>query len=166
TLILLYPIKALGDLKAEANINLEICGEGEEEPYLVGLAKELGIDDSVQFNGFQSSINQYMAKSDLLILPSLYEGMPNVVVEALAYSVPALVSSIPAHTLLFTSGEVEFFENDNVDSLTKKLKTIFRGEIDLRKSLDHARKFVASRTVNSIATQCLAYYDGVIRGKN
>lgn len=73
-----------------ANAVLRIAGDGEQRGQLEALARELGIDAQVEFLGFRSDIPALMASSDLFVLSSDYEGLPAVVVEALASDCPVI----------------------------------------------------------------------------
>lgn len=71
---------------------LTIAGEGPERARLETLVRELRIADRVQFAGHVAGIEGLLAGSDCLILSSDYEGLPAVVVEALAAGVPVLAT--------------------------------------------------------------------------
>jgi glycosyltransferase involved in cell wall biosynthesis len=72
-----------------------ILGEGREEKRLKKTAEELDIQDSVDFLGFQHNPYGYLARADLYVLPSLYEGFPNALLEAMALGVPAIATRCP-----------------------------------------------------------------------
>lgn len=76
------------------DLTLLHCGEGPEEARLRALAEELGAADRVQLRGRvpREDIPTYMRAADLFALYSGYEGMPHVVLEALAAGVPVVVS--------------------------------------------------------------------------
>ncbi|HAL61297.1 MAG TPA: hypothetical protein DCP08_02695 [Chloroflexi bacterium] len=61
-----------------------ILGEGPLRAELEGLAARLGIKEAVSFLGYQRDVAGYMAASDLVVLSSLREGLPNALLEALA----------------------------------------------------------------------------------
>lgn len=69
---------------SEAGDTLAICGEGRERATLELLAKELGIASRVRFTGFCDTVRDQLARHDILLLSSVYEGQPGVVVEALS----------------------------------------------------------------------------------
>lgn len=76
-------------LQLWANTNLPssrllILGEGPQREEFVALSHKLGIQDRVTFLGFVDNPWPYVAASDALLLPSRWEGMPNVALEALA----------------------------------------------------------------------------------
>ncbi len=74
---------------------LIVMGSGEEEENLRAYSKQLGVDESVIFAGFQDNPFRYIAKSDLFVLSSLWEGFANVIVEAMACGVPVVATSCP-----------------------------------------------------------------------
>lgn len=67
-------------------------GDGELRPSIEQMAKKLGIYDSVRFLGIRSDVNKILGISDVVVFPSLYEGMPNSIIEAQAAGVPCILS--------------------------------------------------------------------------
>ena len=74
---------------------LLIYGEGEPKDDLVSLAKTLNIDEVVKFMGFSSDMKNVYKEAKLLVMTSDYEGMPNVMLEALASSLPVISTDCP-----------------------------------------------------------------------
>jgi glycosyltransferase involved in cell wall biosynthesis len=72
------------------NAVLKIAGDGEQRQELEQLARTLGIAEKVEFLGFVGDISSLMASADLFVLSSDYEGLPAVVVEALACNCPVI----------------------------------------------------------------------------
>lgn len=75
---------------ARPSDTLTIAGEGPERCAIERLAGELGIGDRVHLAGHLATIDPLMAEADAFLLSSDYEGLPGVVVEALAAGVPVL----------------------------------------------------------------------------
>ncbi len=73
-----------------------IYGQGPEAARLAGLVQQLGLRTKASFMGWVSS-TAIWPRVDLLLAPSLHEGMPNAVLEAVAAGVAVLASDIPAH---------------------------------------------------------------------
>ncbi len=80
-----YPliIKAFYKLNIK-NAQLLILGSGEDEEKLKTMVKKFGIENKVKFLGFQSNPFKYLSRSDIFVLGSNNEGLPNVLIEALA----------------------------------------------------------------------------------
>jgi glycosyltransferase involved in cell wall biosynthesis len=72
--------------------DLLIVGEGKEKVALAQLAQRLAVADRVRFVGWRDDIPAIVAAADLLVLPSRWEGMPNVVLEAMAAGKPVVAT--------------------------------------------------------------------------
>lgn len=71
---------------------LIILGRGELETYLSMLIKQLGLEKNVIILEFQKNPYPYLDHSDIFILPSLFEGMSNAILDAIACELPIIVS--------------------------------------------------------------------------
>ncbi len=69
---------------------LMILGEGEDRPTLTTLASSTGFAEDIAFPGFVENPYKYLAHSSLFVLSSLWEGLPTVLIEALALAVPVV----------------------------------------------------------------------------
>ena len=78
--------------KQEPNSRLLLIGQGERENEIRQKAQALGVLDRVIFTGVRSDIPSLLSAADVFVFPSLYEGMPNTVIEAQALSLPCFVS--------------------------------------------------------------------------
>jgi glycosyltransferase involved in cell wall biosynthesis len=74
---------------------LTILGDGPDRASLEARAAALGLASAVRFAGFQENPFGYFAAADLFVLSSRYEGLPNVVLEALACGCPAVACDCP-----------------------------------------------------------------------
>ncbi len=77
-------------VKSKQSSRLIILGKGPEENKLKKIADKLGIRNTVDFVGFQQNPFSWMAKADVFVLSSLYEGLPNTLVEAMACGTPVV----------------------------------------------------------------------------
>lgn len=85
-------IEALAQLPA--NVKLLICGEGVERESLESEIARLGLDGRASLLGFRSDMAEIMAACDALVFPSVHEGLPVSVMEAMASGLPVIASSI------------------------------------------------------------------------
>lgn len=89
-------LKAFSELRKEKLCRLVIIGEGELKYDLLDLAKFLKIEADVLFLGFQKNPFKFMAHSTVFALPSIFEGFPNALVEAMAAGCPVVASDCQA----------------------------------------------------------------------
>lgn len=89
-------LRAFALLAARRPGRLIVLGEGEQRPHLTRLAQNLGIADQVDFPGFQNNPFAFMARARLFALSSAYEGMPNVLIQAMACGTPVVSTDCPS----------------------------------------------------------------------
>ena len=75
--------------------SLTVLGEGPDRAALMARAQALGLEAAVRFAGFQDNPYAYFANADVFVLSSRYEGLPNVVLEALACGCPVVAFDCP-----------------------------------------------------------------------
>ena len=100
--VLLHALKRLRD--RGTNARLVVVGEGDDRPRLEALTAELGLQDAVRFAGWQSDTKPYFEAMDLFALSSFREGLPNVLLEAMALGVPCLATRIAGVPKLIEHG--------------------------------------------------------------
>jgi glycosyltransferase involved in cell wall biosynthesis len=81
------------------------AGEGEERSRLLDRARQLQIADRVRFLGDRQDVPALLACSDLFVLPSLYEGLPMSILEAMAAGCPVVATSVGGIGEAVTDGE-------------------------------------------------------------
>ena len=86
-------IKAFAIAQQNCSARLIILGEGEERPQLEALVKELGLEDKVSLPGFVNNPFAYMAQAALFVLSSAWEGLPTVLIEAMAVGTPVVATN-------------------------------------------------------------------------
>jgi glycosyltransferase involved in cell wall biosynthesis len=101
-----YLIDALAMLKVkQAEVHLLIVGEGKQRAKLQAQVESLGLRQAVKFLGERGDARQIIGALDLLVLPSLTEGLPNVVLEAFAYKTPVVATAVGGVPELVKDGE-------------------------------------------------------------
>ncbi len=85
-------LQAFARLRSRRPCRLVILGEGKQRRLLESKAREWGIDEHVSLPGFVENPFAYLARADLFVLSSAWEGSPNVLIEALALGVPAVAA--------------------------------------------------------------------------
>ncbi len=83
-------IRAFAQVRQKRPARLMILGEGTERPRLEALVQKLGIAADVALPGFVANPYAYMAKASAFVLSSLFEGLPTVLIEAMAAGAPVV----------------------------------------------------------------------------
>jgi glycosyltransferase involved in cell wall biosynthesis len=82
------------ELVGDPPLRLVLVGEGPERPRIEGLCRSLNLTNVVIFAGQQGDIDPYYGIADVFLLPSLSEGCPNVLLEAMAAGVPVVATAV------------------------------------------------------------------------
>lgn len=86
-------ISALSQLKRRDYLCL-IAGQGDDRTMLEAMVGSLGLNDRVRFLGFRSDLAALLGQVDFMVLPSRYEGMPIVILEAMAAGCPIVATRV------------------------------------------------------------------------
>ncbi|CZT33281.1 glycosyltransferase [Rhizobium sp. 9140] len=81
-------------IERHPSLALLLVGSGEEQARVVALASELGVADAVRFLGHREDIADLVACADLFVLPSLFEGLPLALLEAMSLGIPVVATKI------------------------------------------------------------------------
>jgi len=99
-------LRAAAMIAAEVpDVDFLVVGEGGERAALEALARRLGLGARVVFTGLRHDVPRLLAAVDVFALTSLYEGFPNVLLEAMATGAVAVATDVGGCRELVTSGE-------------------------------------------------------------
>lgn len=109
-------IRALAEIKNN-NIVYAICGKGTLESYLKKLADNLAVSNRVFLLGFRTDVTEICKAADIFVFPSLQEGLPVALMEAIASGLPVICSKIRGNVDLMSGNEEYLFPVHNQESL-------------------------------------------------
>lgn len=109
-----FAIEILAKLPNRENFKMLFLGSGKLEEECKLLASKLGVSDSVIFAGSVENVTPYLSAMDLFIAPSLYEGLPLVLVEAQANGLNLIVSNAITKEVNLTN-RMQFLSLENKD---------------------------------------------------
>lgn len=89
-------LRAFAEVRRQRPARLLILGEGEDRPALEALATELAVADDLALPGFQENALAFMAGSAVFALSSAWEGLPTVLIEALAAGTRVVSTDCPS----------------------------------------------------------------------
>lgn len=156
-------LKASISALAATDAHLLVIGQDKQQSRYENLARSLGCEKRIHFLGVQNNVIPFYHAADSLILPTLYDPFPNVILEAMACGLPVITS--------FTCGGAEFiidgkqgFVCDALDvpALTAAAVAIPQRTLDSRMG-DLARERVLPCSPQQLATQLHALYQQVLQ---
>jgi glycosyltransferase involved in cell wall biosynthesis len=100
---------------------LDIVGEGDMEFEYKALIKEYKLEDRIYIHPFTNNIQQYYSNAQVYVLSSRWEGMPLVLVEAMAHGLPIVTSDLPVCKEILGDFGM-FFKNEDIDELAQRLE--------------------------------------------
>jgi glycosyltransferase involved in cell wall biosynthesis len=158
-------IRAFQEVKKDIKrARLVIVGEGPLDNMLQDLVDRLGLSDSILFTGFQMDVASIISTFDVAVLPSYFEGMGRVILEAMAMEKPVVASRVGGipdlvkdnvNGLLITPGDIKGLSNALKKLLNDKGLANIMGR-DGRKGITD--KFSADamvRSISNIYIECL-----------
>ncbi len=111
--------------KFENNAKLMLCGDGPLRNEIEMLIKSLGIEDKVIFTGVVSMIYRYLMAMDIMLFPSIFEGLPISVIEAQVTGVPVLYSDVITKEVALTDLAQRMSLSENALAWAKRAMTIY-----------------------------------------
>lgn len=156
-------LKASISALAATDAHLLVVGQDKQQSRYENLARSLGCEKRIHFLGVQNNVIPFYHAADSLILPTLYDPFPNVILEAMACGLPVITS--------FTCGGAEFIVDGkqgfvcdalDVPALTAAAVAIPQRTLDSRMG-DLARERVLPCSPQQLATQLHALYQQVLQ---
>ena len=158
-------IEAFQEIKNRINeAKLVIVGEGYLQDHLSDLVQRYGLNESVLFTGFQKNVSEIIATFDVAILPSFFEGMGRVLLEAMAMEKPVVASRVGGipdlvddglNGFLISPGDVKELSDAIMKVLTDKDMADHMGKQGRKKVTDQFSAETMVQSIEKIYTQCL-----------
>ncbi|HVL18655.1 MAG TPA: glycosyltransferase [Gemmatimonadales bacterium] len=168
TVARLDPQKGLHHLVAAAALVPEarvmVVGEGPERPALETEIARLGLGDRVHLLGFRSDVPDLLAASDLFVLPSLFEGLPLSILEAMAAGKPVVATAIGGNDEAVVDGATGLLvPPGDPQALADAIRALLR-DPERRRRLGEAgrRRAEAEFSATAMVRRVAAVYDELL----
>jgi len=141
-----------------------LCGEGPLRATVERWLRERGIADRVRLLGYAPAVWGWMKRAAVLVSPSIFEGRPNVVLEAMACGCPLVASDIPAHREFLDDGSALLVKPDLPTALADAIVSVLSLREAAGRRADRARAKAAEWSVPAIGRQYDRIYRDVLAG--
>jgi len=154
-------IKAMAVEGLSPDIHLHIVGLGPREQELRALAESLGVAHRVHLLGFRRNIYDYIAHCNALLIPSLHEGLPYTLLEAMALGAPIIASRVGGLAEVLQDGVTALLTPlQDVDSLALAIVRLYRDqEFCLRLGKEGRRLQQAKYSLEAMTKNYLTVYE-------
>ena len=145
-------------VKQYPNIILTVVGDGPLKRDLIKSANK-----NIKFLNWTNDIKKYFLKSDLFILPSYYEGLPNALIEAAYYNIPSISTDCSgAKDILLNNKGGYIIQIDNFIELKEKIIVVMTKYKDAKKKASYAKINVSNYSI----LNCEKYYQLALKELN
>ncbi|NIM91388.1 MAG: glycosyltransferase [Candidatus Aminicenantes bacterium] len=161
-----YLIKGISELaKRHPNLVLFLVGDGPLRNELIAETKELNITDKVFFLGHVNNIPQVLKLFDIFVLPSLKEGFPWAILEAMAAKKAIVATEVGGVPEMIKDGESGVLvKPGDIDSLVKKTRALLIDSRLREKLGEAAQKRVAQKfTLKKMIEETESFYEELIQ---
>lgn len=117
--------------KLDENAKFFCVGEGSLRPEIERMIKSLGLEDKVILTGMRKDAENFMSCFDVLIFPSIFEGLPLTLIEAQAAGLPCLISDTITKEVIVSDNLVKYESIENTPAVWAK-KAVNMGISDSR----------------------------------
>jgi len=157
-------LKAFSEI-ADLNARLLIVGEGPDGSELKNLVSSLGINQKVEFLGNRSNVSEVLARSDVFLMSSAWEGLPIALIEATLTGLPVIVTNVGGCAeVVHTCANGFVVDNLEVEDYAMALRKMV-GDAELRASFSrNALAFSGAFEIEQAVDKHLRLYKGVSSG--
>lgn len=133
-------------LERHADWQLLFVGEGPLRASMAEWIAQRGLDQSIHIAGWRAEVPAILKAADVLALPSLWEGMPNIVLESMAAGLPVVVSRVEGTAELIRDGETGMLVSPNsVTELEQAIEAVL-ADRDFSARLSHAAQLTVQKS--------------------
>jgi glycosyltransferase involved in cell wall biosynthesis len=149
-----YLINSMKKIHEELpDARLILVGDGEEREHLEALSIQLGLQKYVEFIGIVSheKVKTFMQQADVFVLPSLSEGFPNVILEAMACGLPIIASHVGGIPDIITNDTNGYLvEVKDTNDMANKILLLLSDDALRKKISDNNRNLVKKYTWENV----------------
>ncbi len=159
---LIESIKLFNSHPATKNYQFLIIGDGPEKDKSLSLINSYDLEN-VHLLGFIDSVTQFLPAFDLFVLPSRKEGLPYVLLEAIACNIPIIATDVGGISSLIENKKTGILiEPNNCEILTRELVKSIENRSELQKYADEASKKIEEISLKKMLMETKEVYSSLL----
>jgi glycosyltransferase involved in cell wall biosynthesis len=159
-------LKAVANLSREIAARVVFVGDGEERAALTAYARDIGVDGRVIFAGYRRDAPAIMAAADVLAITSNKEGLPIVILEAMAVGCPIIATAVGSIPEVLSSESAWIIPVDDDAALVRALREVLGEVLPARVRAAEARSvFLQSYARDVMGRRYLDLYEHAWRAR-
>ena len=159
-----YFIKAIPEVvKTHPETRFVIAGSGEDEEKLKKLSGELGVDSCLTFLGYRTDVQNLMSQLDLVVLSSLWEGLPLTPIEAFSVGKTVVATAVDGTPEIVKDKENGLLvESRNSEGLARQINWMIENS-EKRKGMETGaiERYREEFSFEKLEQKCASYYEGL-----
>lgn len=152
-------IQALSELKDE-KVHLYIAGWDQMDGAMTALAQDLGVGDKLTCLGYTRQLSAYFSAADIYLFPSLQEGLPIALIEAMSWGLPVVASKIRGTTDMVSDGDGGYLlSTQDYKGFAEKIRLLARDKELCTRFGERNKKKAEDYEVEPVIAEIRAIYD-------
>jgi glycosyltransferase involved in cell wall biosynthesis len=159
--------KLVKEKRKDIKLVLLIVGEGEERERLTKYAQRIGLGENIIFTGYRKDIEKIMGIMDMMVLTSLREGLPRVLVQAAAVGLPSVAFNVDGVPEIVKDGMNGFLvEPKNVNEFSERILRYIDDPNLIKVHGENGQNFVNGKwSIEEMVSRIENIYQELIREK-
>ncbi len=150
-------------IETEPKVHLHLVGDGDLQIIVRHKVKEMKLDEKITFHGFIDNPLPLIQAADVLVLPSIIEGLPGVLLEAMYCKTPVIAYNVGGISEIINTNTGYLIPKNDEDDFAEKTVKILKCPSKEQLRVDNARQLVLESYMNKqLALQFLGCYQKVL----
>lgn len=146
------------------DVRFIVAGDGELRPAMEELINSLGMKDKIKLLGFRRDIPEIMKCLDVFVLTSLWEGLPRVILQAMAAGVPVVATAVDGSSEVVRNGINGFLvKPGDVEGIAEKIIDILQRLQDLKFQISDFKSILDEFDIDLMVRQQEKLYEELVK---
>src|SRR3990170_832482 len=147
-----------------SDVRFVVAGDGELRPPMEELINNLGLKDKIKLLGFRRDIPEIMKCLDVFVLTSLWEGLPKVIVQAIAAGIPIVATEVDGSSEVIKNGVNSFLvKPGDVEGIAEKVMNILQKPKDFKFEISDLKSILDEFDINLMVKKQEKLYEALVK---